>query len=145
VTAFECRGVMIYARGARSRAGSICIAHTVITADNASLKRGGILDQGIHSASSTPSDGSLPSPWRGGARGCSYETPPCYHFGHATYAATLLPNTTSSNDGSGLISGASSLADCSVVSTSAGSSLKSSALDGSGSQTSSPMSLPRSS
>src|SRR5580693_3076294 len=62
------------------------------------------------------------------------KTSPRYDLGLAPYAATFLPNTTSSNDGSGLISGASSLADCSVVSTSAGSSLKSSAFDGSGSQ-----------
>jgi hypothetical protein len=58
---------MMYARGARSCAQRICIAHTAMTADNASLKRGGILDQGTHSASSTPSDRSLLSPWRGGA------------------------------------------------------------------------------
>jgi hypothetical protein len=57
----------------------------------------------------------------------------------------FLPRTISSNEGSGLMSGASNLADSSVVSTSAGSSLISSALDGSGSHTSSPMSRPRSS
>jgi hypothetical protein len=48
-------------------------------------------------------------------------------------AAWRLPSTYSSNDGRGLISGASSLADSSVVRTSAGSSLNNSPLDGSGS------------
>ena len=55
-------------------------------------------------------------------------------------AAFSRPCTFSSNGGSGLMSGSSNLAACSVVSTSSGSSLISSALSGLGSHTSSPMS-----
>jgi hypothetical protein len=53
--------------------------------------------------------------------------------GQATFGG-LLPSTISSNEGTSLISGSSSLADCAVVKTSLGSSLVISAVSGSGSQ-----------